>query len=282
MQVWTGLLLRCENEAQLAYILAHELAHYLRRHSVQQWQNMHSTTTGLLFVQILTAAAGVGFVGDLAQLAGYAALFGYSRDQEREADLVGFRMMADAGYRPDQAALVWANLIAERETENGKDRTLFFATHPAEEERVATLREQAAALGASESKYLGDEEYFAVTARHLQTWGRDELRRRKLAQSRVLFARLMQRPRLAGLSGYFLGEADRLEGTDELDAKALELFVAAANTGNAPPEVYRSLGLVHWQRGEDVAAASSFRRYLTEAPDADDHEMVQSYLEELE
>jgi predicted Zn-dependent protease len=38
MQVWTGLMLRAQNEAQLAYVLGHEMGHYQRRHSLKQWR----------------------------------------------------------------------------------------------------------------------------------------------------------------------------------------------------------------------------------------------------
>ena len=39
MQVWTGAILRTRNEAQLAYVIGHEVAHYLRRHTVQRWRD---------------------------------------------------------------------------------------------------------------------------------------------------------------------------------------------------------------------------------------------------
>jgi predicted Zn-dependent protease len=52
MQVWTGLLLRVENEAQLATVLAHELAHYKKRHSIKMWNSARNTTDFLAFFSI--------------------------------------------------------------------------------------------------------------------------------------------------------------------------------------------------------------------------------------
>jgi len=282
MQVWTGLLLRTDNEAQLAFVLAHELAHYLRRHSLQRWRNMYETSTGLLFVQVLTAAAGVGFVGDIAQIVGHASLFAYSRDQEREADIVGFQMMLDAGYQPDQAAQIWVNLIAERASDEDKDKDLFFATHPTEDERVDTLLQKAESSSGIAGNRLGEDAHEKATAAHNKAWGVDELRRRKLQQSEVLFERMVKQGRLAGLSHYYLAEANRLQATEDAEAEAFNLFEQALATGNAPPETHRSLGLLHWQRGDDRKAADAFRTYLASAADADDREMIQSYIEELE
>ncbi len=63
MQVWTGLMIRAENEAQLAYVLGHEMAHYLRRHTLQQWRTVRDTSSALAFFSLAAAAAGVAHRG---------------------------------------------------------------------------------------------------------------------------------------------------------------------------------------------------------------------------
>lgn len=282
MQVWTGLLLRCENEAQLAAVLGHELAHYVRRHSLQRWRNVYETGTGLLFLQVLTSAAGYGFVGNMAQLIAMAAIYGYSRDQEREADRAGFEFMVRAGYSPDQAAEVWNDLIAEHEAAKDEEKTLFFATHPPEQERFETLRELADQRAGDSADDLGGEAFHQMLAPYLHQWAQDELRRRKLAQSRVVFERLADAGRLQGLYLYYLGEAYRQERTEEAAAKALALFFRAADSPGAPPERYRSLGLLYWERGEGDRALEAFKNYLAHSPATDDREMIESYIKELE
>ena len=74
MQIWTGLLLRVQNEAQLAAVLGHELTHYLRRHTLQRWRDIRAKTDALVFVQLATAVAGVGIVGTFAQLAALGSI----------------------------------------------------------------------------------------------------------------------------------------------------------------------------------------------------------------
>jgi predicted Zn-dependent protease len=62
--VWAGLILRAQNEAQLAYVLGHELAHFQRRHSLKRWQDIREKSTGLVFFQIASATVGLGLVGN--------------------------------------------------------------------------------------------------------------------------------------------------------------------------------------------------------------------------
>src|SRR5687768_11724312 len=92
MQVWTGLMLRVDNEAQLAAVLGHEIGHYLARHSLERLRSArtHSSTA--------TALSMFGVVGALAQLGVAASFSGYSRDHEREADRIGVALMRNAGY----------------------------------------------------------------------------------------------------------------------------------------------------------------------------------------
>ena len=75
LQVWTGLLLRADNEAQLAYVLGHEIGHYQRRHTLQAFRDVRAKANATLFFAALTAAAGVGYVGSLVQLAVLSSVF---------------------------------------------------------------------------------------------------------------------------------------------------------------------------------------------------------------
>ena len=69
MHIRSGLLLRVENEAQLAAVIAHEAGHYLRQHSLKKMRDVREKTNSLLFFQIALAGAGVPVVGDIAMLA---------------------------------------------------------------------------------------------------------------------------------------------------------------------------------------------------------------------
>ena len=88
--VFSGLLLRMRNEAQLAGVIAHESGHFLRRHMIRSWRDQRRKTD---IFSIAAMAAGVGgaaggvYLGDyvqLAQLGTILSLFSYSREMEAE------------------------------------------------------------------------------------------------------------------------------------------------------------------------------------------------------
>ncbi|MGE5567401.1 MAG: M48 family metalloprotease [Rhodospirillales bacterium] len=126
--VHTGLILDADNEAQLAGVLAHEIAHVALRHGTHQ-------ATKALGLQLFAGFAGasVGGKGLLGQLAQAGIAFGansvllkYSRDAETQADLLGAQIMAGAGYNP----LEMARFFEKLEAEGGERGLQFFSSHP--------------------------------------------------------------------------------------------------------------------------------------------------------
>ena len=126
MVVWTGLLLRVENEAQLAAVIGHEMGHYLERHTVEQLRTAKDRAVlAQLFGMLGGVASTVGQIGVLA------SLFAFSRDHESRADRVGMKLMQQAGYDGRQAAQVWDDLLGELKITGGEDvgtRSAMFAT----------------------------------------------------------------------------------------------------------------------------------------------------------
>lgn len=143
--VTRGLLALAKDEAEVAGVLAHEIAHVTARHSVAR--ATRSTITDLL-------AAGVGIalgndtVAQLLNLGSGAMLASYSREQELEADTLGVQTLARAGYDPFAQATFLETLrryeqyTSLRTGNNGGGFDLF-ATHPPTEERVNLAAQQA-------------------------------------------------------------------------------------------------------------------------------------------
>jgi len=104
--VFSGLLLRMRNEAQLAGVIAHEASHFLRKHQIRAYRDMRTKTDILATLSMVGGIAGgaAGFyTGDLSQLAELAtilSLLKYSRTMEAEADALGLKLMVEAGYDP--------------------------------------------------------------------------------------------------------------------------------------------------------------------------------------
>jgi len=282
MQVWTGLLLRADNEAQLAYVLGHELGHYLRRHSLQQWRDLRLKTNVASVLVVLTAAAGHGYAGTLAQLAALGSVLQFSRDNEREADEIGVELMVRAGYDPSEAPKIWEALEKERRAAKDSRPFIFFATHPPSDERISTLRELARKAHTPDRVWTtGRQRYLTAMLPLRAMLLRDELRLRDFARTQVLMERLLAAEPLSGQLHFFQGDLYRLRNEGDDLAQALASYEQALALGGAPPETYRAAGLLLMRQGQKERARDAFDHYLTEAAEAEDKPMIQSYLEQL-
>lgn len=140
--VYEGLLPVTQDEASLAIVLGHEIAHAVAKHSAEQMskkiRQSYSTQIGS---QILGAIAGQS-VGDLAGAVaqqGFSfANLRYSRDNETEADHIGLIFAAMAGYNPQVAVPFWKRMAALSGNSNQSD---MFSDHPSDAKRIAAIQQ---------------------------------------------------------------------------------------------------------------------------------------------
>jgi predicted Zn-dependent protease len=279
MTVWSGLLLRCENEDQLATVVGHEIAHYVRRHSVQRWETMRNSLTAAQLFGVVTAGLGVP-LGGFAVLGAYGHIQAYGRDQEREADAMGFDVMRRSGYDPAAAPQIWRNLIAEHDAAEEEAPDPFFASHPPSEERMATLAEMAE--GSSATATADSSRFHQLVARHRASWLEDEVDLGHYAQIQVLLDRLKAAGASPGIVWYYQGEVLRRDPEVEDKGAAVAAYRKALEFDDAPAVTYRSLGLLLAWLGDAAEARGAYEKYLAADPDAEDREMILHYVKTLE
>jgi Zn-dependent protease with chaperone function len=275
MVVWSGLMLRAENEAQLAAVLGHELGHYLERHTVEQLRAAKDTAV---------LSTMVGLVGGLGTMIGQislaAGMMSFSREHEGRADRMGMRLMRHAGYDGREAAAIWDNLLAEMKITGGKEAGKtgdIFETHPATEGRRDELLQLAGTAGG----ITGEEAYRKAIAPLRFGWLQDEIKRGQFEESLVLFDRMLKKDPKDVQVLFARGEVYRLRDDGGDVERALVDLNLASGIIKAPAETFRSLGLIHQQRRDNAAATRAFESYLEQAPQAPDAAMVRSYLTEL-
>ncbi len=147
--VHSGTLLSSDNEAQLASVLGHELAHLSQRHFVrgqeQQQRSMLPTMAAMLGSLVL-AATSRGDAGMAAMAATQAAAqqnqLRYSRENEQEADRVGMETLVNADYDPNAFPSMFENMLAANRY-YGRNPPEFLLTHPLTESRVSDARNRA-------------------------------------------------------------------------------------------------------------------------------------------
>ncbi len=273
VELWTGALLRCENEAQLALLLGHEIAHYEERHAVRRWQRAQATlgVAGLLGTLIGAPA--------LAELTAALDVLAYSREQEYEADRLGLAKVAAAGYDAGEAPRLWENLVAERAASATPDALLFLRTHPTDAQRLDAIRATARGLPVPPGPDAAGRAAFAAIVRgRRRAWLEAELDRRAFGESEVLIARLLAADPHAAELRFAAGELHRLRARPgDLD-RAIEHYRAAIVLRVAPAETWRSLGVVLARLGRAGEAREAFGTYLATAPDAWDRAMVERML----
>ena len=140
--VYEGLLPVTQDEASLAIVLGHEIAHAVAKHSAEQMSKKIRQSYGTqIGSQILGAIAGQS-VGDLAGAVaqqGFSfANLRYSRDNETEADHIGLIFAAMAGYNPQMAVPFWKRMAALSGNSNQSD---MFSDHPSDAKRIAAIQQ---------------------------------------------------------------------------------------------------------------------------------------------
>ena len=138
--VFEGILPYTQNEASLAIVLGHEIAHAVAKHSAEQMtkqQNQGVATTVL--GSVLGAVAGQDAANVAGQIAGtgFSLLnLKYSRKDESEADYMGLIFAAMAGYDPANAITFW-----QRMSSSGSQSTQeWLSDHPSDQTRIANIR----------------------------------------------------------------------------------------------------------------------------------------------
>ena len=137
--VYTGLLNYTQNEAALAIVMGHEIAHAVTHHGNER-MSQGALAQGLEIVGNIATANNPKynslFTSIFAPTAQVAFLLPNSRNQEYEADHYGLNFAAMAGYNPREASPFWQRMAAAA---NGQKPPEFLSTHPADENRIAKL-----------------------------------------------------------------------------------------------------------------------------------------------
>ncbi len=287
LQIWSGLLLRARDEAQVAAVIGHEIGHYLRRHGLEGFRDRRRRLALLEFLTLGLAAGGASArTVDRVQIAILAGLFAHSRDEEREADAIGIRLMAQAGYDPRAAARVWTQMRAELGRDDRR-RNHLFATHPTNAERERVLARHADALCRPGRSYrLGrDAHRRAIAAIRGMLW-EDQLDLHQYRRTEWLIDSFIADEGKRPDHLCHKAELHRRRGGPRHEASARRLYREAAalvrsgGSGRAvmPAMCWRGYGHVAWKLGSRDEARAAFRHYLRARPQAPDRAMIVHYL----
>ncbi|MFP6765294.1 MAG: M48 family metallopeptidase, partial [Planctomycetaceae bacterium] len=139
---YEGIIPVCQSEAGAAVVMSHEIAHALSRHGGERMAHARARSIGQQGVELLgqwafknryeenreivQAAYGLG--------SQYGAILPFSRKHESEADLIGIKLMARAGYDPSEAPRFWERFAAAKSS--GANQPEWMSTHPSDTRRA--------------------------------------------------------------------------------------------------------------------------------------------------
>lgn len=134
-----GLIERTDNMSELAGVLAHEIGHVVRRHSIEQMEKAQGANIGVTLACVLTSICNSDIAQAGINIAGGAVFARFSRQDELEADQEAVSNTVRAGISPRGIVSMFQTLIAERKSRPGGVEA-WFATHPLEEDRIGAAQ----------------------------------------------------------------------------------------------------------------------------------------------
>ncbi len=137
--VHTGILKVATNQDQLAAVIGHEIGHVQAHHSAERLSQQFAAQGALAVGGIIAATSDNSQKGLAMAALGagvtYGVLLPFSRTQESEADMIGLKLMANAGFNPDESITLWQNMAAADKSKTPE----FLSTHPSDQTRMSAL-----------------------------------------------------------------------------------------------------------------------------------------------
>ena len=290
--VFSGLLLRMRNEAQLAGVIAHESGHFLRKHQLRQFRDQKKKSDIFAALSLIGGMAGgaagiyTGNIQQFAELGTIFTLFRYNRELEAEADATGIRLLAEAGYAPNAMPETWAQLIAELDLSakyrrKHRDRGYsLFETHPAPESRMADLRASAAEVTVPGRAYDDGRARYLTAIGGIRPMLLDDQIKLNDPGASLYIVETLARDGWSGPLRFAEAEIWRLRGDlKQHDAdRAAQGYAAAVQYPDAPPDAWRWHGVMLQKAGRAAEARVAYARYLALAPAAPDAPFVRQQL----
>lgn len=139
--VYSGILPITKDDAGLATVMGHEVAHALANHGAQRMSASQLQQLGSVGVAVATGGQSVEKQQMWQQYYGIGSQVGgmlpFSRNHESEADMIGLTLMAIAGFNPDHSIAFWERMAAQS---GGNAPPEFLSTHPSDATRIAKLK----------------------------------------------------------------------------------------------------------------------------------------------
>ncbi|MDA1074344.1 MAG: M48 family metalloprotease [Proteobacteria bacterium] len=287
--VHTGLLSWMENEAQLAAILGHEVAHFLYRHSyreliVDKQQGVLGKGLGLLVTAAVAAETGVvqtDLMNSVGGLWSGLVTNGYSRKLEHVADETGLELMAAANYDIGQALPAF-EALKRNDAYGVVDVNALWSSHPTLDDRIDNLTKDIKQERKRKDYQPGvvppSQAYYQAIAPLLLYNASIDLSDGYFEQARTTLHKYLS-VRESAQAEFMVGESYRKDQPDGPDfAERMAAYERAMAVDAEFASAYKERGMALRQQGLGGQAKADFARYIDLAPDAADAGIIRGYM----
>lgn len=286
---YAGLVARMENEAQLAMVMAHEIAHVTERHVPNGIEKSYGIQ--LLGNLALTAGAATGALplqGEALQktyeYTMKASLSGHGRGQESEADEVGMAYLVKAGYDPREAPGTFEQLLKQY-GDQGRFENFFYGSHPTNVSRIertrALARTKYARDVAERTLMVNTREFLRRSRELVVATGKLDYEGKRFGSAEAMFEKALRADAKDPEPHYYLGKIALETGGPAGVDRAITRFKEATAAEPRYAPAYRELGLAYYRKGARPDAVAALERYLALEPRAKDAARIKASLAEL-
>jgi predicted Zn-dependent protease len=283
--ITSGVIASLDNEAQLAFVLSHEIAHVSQAH-VKEGVKARSAMLGALnlaYIASFFLVPGLARLGELTRMVfvytALAAVNGHGRGQESEADRFGVKYAYGAGYDPQEVPRVF-ELVLKTYGDPPPLEQFFYSNHPANKKRLEETKkivdsEYKGKLGGNNLQ-VNKEEYERKTWKVVRDVAILNYEDRRYGTAKALFEKALRIEPNDAKSHYYLATIYRETGNNEEDLnKAISEYQKAIQSKPDYAEAYFGLGLAYHRKDMKEKAREAFRKYLELNPKAREKEEIE-------
>ena len=279
--IQTGILARLENEAQLAALLAHELAHYVKNHAAKGIRRFHRRLGSELSRQSLDRGAPASRAQIRRRIE--CVWSSYHHEAEYEADRDALKFMIRAGYDPYEALRLFGHLAEEMSRENLKE-PIISGSHPRLQARIKKCKEFLEILKPRNRDAFDEIGNYGDHIQNLLIENIGiEIQAGRFEQALQASERYLTLWPDDARGHHLLGEIYRQQDHNGTDVtRAESCFKQAIGLDDSYPEPYRALGLLYYKTGLSQQAKPYLEASLTLAPDAPENVYLRKYISQIQ
>ena len=268
--IYSGLLLRIENKAQLAYIISHEMAHYVYKHGIKKINHNKLANSSV------NQTSGLNPFKGITRFNSSASINQYSQQLEHDADLFSIKLLSKNNLPLIEVAFMFENLRQENTVGEKVNKGGFSSSHPGTKQRIKLFQQHAIKTPAR--TLHNNDSWSILKAKFIGKWLESELSKREFKSTRVLLNHLKANSNNPSYYDFYFGEIYRKQGGRKNAETAISYYekYLKNNTIKLISKVYKNLGDCYVELNKSDQALFYYNKYINLSPQPTDIHIIRN------